>query len=222
MYDINELETSWKTLKEKAENTRINNQHFLTSLRDKSATNNKPKVYSMTDEFDKDELPINDENARKNHSEEERISKLMNYTLREYKDWELKQNEYTTESQTNSKDDQIESLDSLAKRTYDKDIRKLNKALRATNSGNKSNKPGKIIKNHRNESNKIVIKDDKFLVEELVNNLKTKSDRLYKHLGERRKNYSTTLSGHVNTKNQEFNEKLTREWKKLSNSIDHI
>lgn len=203
---VEELLKDWKDLKHKSEITRLQNYRYLNEIKDK--THRKPKVYSLLEDEDAEPTDIEADKDNEYNKEYKSIEKLMSYSIREYEDWEKKHKpSYGTDANESKNSGEIQH--DIAKRTYEKAIKKQN--LTEQRKGQ-----NRVIK--KSSQDKLHVVDDARLVNELVKSLNEKNNNLIKKLNaDSSKHDHSNIDAFINEKNKKFNEKLEKEWQKFRN-----
>lgn len=193
--DLDEISQKLKKLKRRGVDLRVKNRKETVKEDNETARGKKPLIYSMKD----------DEEVHEQKDGDER-DKLLQYTMKDYERWENKQNREGLRSSEGA------NLRDLAKLTYDKEIRNITKD--GPISGGKVTKKIEI-----NSKGKIVLKDEDKLIDKLKDSLDKTADIRYANIRKKIEKRNGTGAGEafINNKNRQFNEKLTRESKRLQN-----
>lgn len=191
--DLANLSGKLKYLKRKGVDVSVKNRKEAEKEEKQAKQSGKPKVYSM-----------NEDETFKDQKEEDTRGKLLNYSIKDYEKWQLKQTAKLKNSDGSSQQD-------LAKYTYDKEIREMEK--------DESLNRGKVTKARLNEKGRIQINDDKKSLEQLADNLNKSTKRRYiERKKQAEKLDSSTTGGFINDKNKQFNEKLSRQFKQFDDN----
>ncbi|EDO15928.1 hypothetical protein Kpol_480p15 [Vanderwaltozyma polyspora DSM 70294] len=204
--EIKEALEEFKRLKRKAVDILIENRKLLDANTRELKKNSKPKTYSMEELAEDDTV---------NTGTVDEADRLLNYSIREYEEWEKKQgrhkeNVHVTKSSVNS-------TAQIAKFTYDKQIKKLQKQ-KSTNDNR-----GKISKIRKDpKTGKIVVNDSKQLIKQLAEDLNQTTKERYDRTNQKRQKNSDQNENYsyINEKNKEFNDKLERQETKLLKDIN--
>ncbi|CCD25871.2 Syf2p NDAI_0G00950 [Naumovozyma dairenensis CBS 421] len=171
----------------------------------------KPKVYDIKAVEDDDNHHTDyDGLGDFSNEEEKRKFKLMNYTIREYEEWDKQQKDKQRKRVDGS------DLTELATFTYEKELSKLNSKLENISHEQKH----QIGVNTRN--GKLNVKDEERLLNNLVNNLNETAKKRYMVRKKKlQSKASSDIAGnYFKDKNKQFNEKLERELKERDNGGD--
>lgn len=191
--DLANLSGKLKYLKRKGVDVSVKNRKEAEKEEKQAKQSGKPKVYSM-----------NEDETFKDQKEEDTRGKLLNYSIKDYEKWQLKQTAKLKNSDGSSQQD-------LAKYTYDKEIREMEK--------DESLNRGKVTKARLNGKGRIQINDDKKSLEQLADNLNKSTKRRYiERKKQAEKLDSSTTGGFINDKNKQFNEKLSRQFKQFDDN----
>lgn len=191
--DLANLSGKLKYLKRKGVDVSVKNRKEAEKEEKQAKQSGKPKVYSM-----------NEDETFKGQKEEDTRGKLLNYSIKDYEKWQLKQTAKLKNSDGSSQQD-------LAKYTYDKEIREMEK--------DESLNRGKVTKARLNGKGRIQINDDKKSLEQLADNLNKSTKRRYiERKKQAEKLDSSTTGGFINDKNKQFNEKLSRQFKQFDDN----
>lgn len=191
--DLANLSGKLKYLKRKGVDVSVKNRKEAEKEEKQAKRSGKPKVYSM-----------NEDETFKDQKEEDTRGKLLNYSIKDYEKWQLKQTAKLKNSDGSSQQD-------LAKYTYDKEIREMEK--------DESLNRGKVTKARLNGKGRVQINDDKKSLEQLADNLNKSTKRRYiERKKQAEKLDSSTTGGFINDKNKQFNEKLSRQFKQFDDN----
>lgn len=191
--DLANLSGKLKYLKRKGVDVSVKNRKEAEKEEKQAKQSGKPKVYSM-----------NEDETFKDQKEEDTRGKLLNYSIKDYEKWQLKQTAKLKNSDGSSQQD-------LAKYTYDKEIREMEK--------DESLNRGKVTKARLNGRGRIQINDNKKSLEQLADNLNKSTKRRYiERKKQAEKLDSSTTGGFINDKNKQFNEKLSRQFKQFDDN----
>lgn len=191
--DLTDLLGKLKYLKRKGVDVSVKNRKEAEKEEKQAKQSGKPKVYSM-----------NEDETFKDQKEEDTRGKLLNYSIKDYEKWQLKRTAKLKNSDGSSQQD-------LAKYTYDKEIREMEK--------DGSLNRGKVTKARLNGKGRIQINDDKKSLEQLADNLNKSTKRRYiERKKQAEKLDSSTTGGFINDKNKQFNEKLSRQFKQFDDN----
>lgn len=191
--DLTNLSGKLKYLKRKGVDVSVKNRKEAEKEEKQAKQSGKPKVYSM-----------NEDETFKDQKEEDTRGKLLNYSIKDYEKWQLKQTAKLKNSDGSSQQD-------LAKYTYDKEIREMEK--------DESLNRGKVTKARLNGKGRIQINDDKKSLEQLADNLNKSTKRRYiERKKQAEKLDSSTTGGFINDKNKQFNQKLSRQFKQFDDN----
>lgn len=180
-------------MKRKGVDVSVKNRKEAEKEEKQAKQSGKPKVYSM-----------NEDETFKDQKEEDTRGKLLNYSIKDYEKWQLKQTAKLKNSDGSSQQD-------LAKYTYDKEIREMEKDELLNR--------GKVTKARLNGKGRIQINDDKKSLEQLADNLNKSTKRRYiERKKQAEKLDSSTTGGFINDKNKQFNEKLSRQFKQFDDN----
>lgn len=180
-------------MKRKGVDVSVKNRKEAEKEEKQAKQSGKPKVYSM-----------NEDETFKDQKEEDTRGKLLNYSIKDYEKWQLKRTAKLKNSDGSSQQD-------LAKYTYDKEIREMEK--------DGSLNRGKVTKARLNGKGRIQINDDKKSLEQLADNLNKSTKRRYiERKKQAEKLDSSTTGGFINDKNKQFNEKLSRQFKQFDDN----
>ncbi|CCC70152.1 hypothetical protein NCAS_0E00820 [Naumovozyma castellii] len=194
MIDLEGYSRKLKELKRKAQDATIENRLLVDRESKDIESSGKPRVYNMQDDQD-NQLETQEEDA------DDKVAKLMNYTLRQYEEWEKKQKDKKI------KDDSSD-MKQLAMFSYDKGVSNLNRFRT-----DKTTTEREVQIQVNSKTGKVNIQDEKKLVNDLAKNLTKTANKRYmvtkKKLDARSKDSSA--EGYINERNKHFNEKLDRE-----------
>lgn len=188
--DLESIENRFKDLKKRSVDVAIQIRKIAEREAKDESLVGKPKIYSMEDTNEMGTRPVD--------SSERRRLKLMNYSMREYEEWDKKQ-----------KGKEVKrggaNVQELAKYSYEKDL-----------SRSKQNNGNRVVKISTDaKTNRLQVKDDEKLVNKLANDLKkTTRERFLARKKEMEKaDARATPGGYINEKNKQFNLKLDRQMK---------
>lgn len=154
----------------------------------------KPRVYSMKETAETDDSLVVDDATKKR-------TKILNYNMKQYEEWEQRQRDKKVKADG-------ADLQEIAKYSYEKELKRLNRDARGENRVLKVDKDDK--------TGKLKIFDDKRLVHQLAGDIKkTTMERYMARKKEMERADSRNVpGGYINEKNKQFNEKLDRQSKK--------
>lgn len=190
--EFEELEERFKNLKRKSMEIAIQIRKVADKEAKDELTRGKPKVYRMDDTG-------KDISGQEDNPAAHRM-KLMNYSIREYEEWDKKQKAKEVKRGG-------ANVQELAKYSYEKDLSKKKQDLK-----------DRVTKVYRDpKSQRLQIKDDEKLVSQLASDLKrTTQERFLARKKEmEREDARATPGGYINKKNKQFNQKLDRQMEKL-------
>ncbi|AMD19843.1 HCL308Cp [Eremothecium sinecaudum] len=190
---LEEIQERLKKLKKERVKLSIANRKEIVKEEKLKSSDGKPQVYSM------DYQP----EGSKDIEDETHSSRLLNYNISEYEKWEAKEK---------SKRKFMDGADAsdVAYLTYNNGLKQLQKSERLPK--------GKVTKGMISQSGKLLLKDDKDLVDNLADTLENSSRERYlkrKKKMESKAGKSTVLDQAINEKNKQFNDKLASQFKKL-------
>lgn len=192
--NLEEYTQRFKVLKKKTLETSLENRKIADKELKEVSSKVKPRVYSMQETPETDEPLVVDNATRKR-------AKILNYNMKQYEEWEQKQRDKKVKADG-------ADLQEIAKYSYEKEMKRLNRDVRILNSENR------VLKVNKDEkTGKLKISDDKRLVNQLAGDMKkTTMERYMARKREmERANSRNVPGGYINEKNKQFNEKLDRQ-----------
>lgn len=192
--NLEEYTQRFKSLKKKSVETSLENRKIADKELKEVSLKVKPRVYSMKETAETDDSLVVDDATKKR-------TKILNYNMKQYEEWEQRQRDKKVKADG-------ADLQEIAKYSYEKELKRLNRDARGENRVLKVDKDDK--------TGKLKIFDDKRLVHQLAGDIKkTTMERYMARKKEMERADSRNVpGGYINEKNKQFNEKLDRQSKK--------
>lgn len=191
--ELEQFIKDFNRLKKKSWEITVENRKLVNAESKELAAGRKPKVYSL-------------EAHEETQDDKQQVNDLLNYTIRQYEEWNSKKFNKNDKKDTSNMQD-------MAKYTYDKELNKLHKDTSIQNKFAKDSSARRVDKNPK--TGKLAIKDDYQLVQKLARDMdRMATERYESRRKEMEKSDVQNVSsggGYINEKNKQFNEKLDRQ-----------